>query len=108
MRGLVIVVVILSGLLVAGAGAVAAKLLSRTPGHGVPAQAPVAALSVLNEPPGSRIVGVAAVADGVAVVVQGGGADRVLIVAGGREIGRISLAHTDPASQSLTPPGAGR
>jgi hypothetical protein len=54
---------------------------------------PVAA--VLDEPAGTRIAGIAAVGDRLAVQMQGGGADRVLLVdpRSGSVVGRISLAR---------------
>jgi hypothetical protein len=51
--------------------------------------------AVLDEPAGTRIAGIAAVQDRLAVQLQGGGADRVLLVdpRTGAVAGRISLAR---------------
>jgi putative heme iron utilization protein len=51
--------------------------------------------AVLQEPEGTRIAGIAATADRLAVQLQGGGGDRVVLVdpRTGALAGRISLAH---------------
>ncbi len=51
--------------------------------------------AVLDEPPGTRITGIAAVADRLAVHLTGGGADRVVLVdpRTGQVAGRIALAR---------------
>ena len=48
---------------------------------------------VLDEPAGTKIVGLAAVADRLAIELQGGGADRVVLVdpRSGQIVGRIGL-----------------
>jgi hypothetical protein len=60
-----------------------------------PSGLPAVVTAVLEEPEGSRIAGIAVVADRLAVQVQGGGADRVVLVdpKTGAVAGRISLAH---------------
>jgi hypothetical protein len=61
---------------------------------GAPAERPVAAASVLlEEPAGTRIVGIAAAGDRLAVQLQGGGADRVVLVdpRNGDVVGRIGV-----------------
>ena len=60
--------------------------------------APVVAVdlaAVLDEPAGTRIAGIAAVGDRLAVQLQGGGADRVVLVNPhtGAVAGRISLGR---------------
>ncbi len=62
---------------------------------GAVAALPVAVAAVLDEPAGTRIAGIAAVRDRLAVELQGGGADRVVLVdpATGAVAGRISLAR---------------
>ena len=57
------------------------------------AWAPVSA--VLDEPMGTRIAGIAAVRDRLAVQLQGGGTDRVVLIdpATGAVAGRISLVR---------------
>ena len=49
--------------------------------------------AVLEEPPGSGIVGVSAVRDRLVVQLHGGGADRVVLIdpATGEVVGRVSL-----------------
>lgn len=58
---------------------------------GLPAQ--IAA--ILDEPPGTRITGIAALADRVAVQLSGGGADRVVLIdpKTGQITGRVALAR---------------
>jgi len=57
-----------------------------------PGSTPHAAL-VLDEPAGTKIAGLAAVADRLAIELQGGGADRVVLVdpRSGQIVGRIGL-----------------
>lgn len=52
----------------------------------------------LNEPAGTRIAGIAAVGDRLAVQLQGGGPDRVVLVdpRNGAVMGRIGLAISGP------------
>ena len=54
---------------------------------------PVAASVLLDEPSGTRIAGIAPVGDRLAVQLQGGGADRVVLVdpSTGAVAGRIGL-----------------
>ena len=56
--------------------------------------AAIPALVLLNEPTGTRIAGIAAVADRLAVQLQGGGPDRVLLLDGRTlaPVGRAALA----------------
>lgn len=51
--------------------------------------------SVLDEPPGTRITGIAALRDVLAVQLTGGGADRIVLVdpRSGQVAGRIALAR---------------
>jgi hypothetical protein len=53
------------------------------------------AAGVLDEPAGTHIVGASAYGDRLAVVLQGGGADRIALFdpSTGRTLGHISLAH---------------
>jgi len=57
-----------------------------------PATAPTPAL-VLNEPAGTKIAGLTAVADRLAIDLQGGGPDRVVLIdpRSGQIVGRIAL-----------------
>jgi len=89
MRALTILVVAMGVLIVAGVVGLVGVVASRVAAHR-PA-APVAL--VLDEPAGTRIAGVAAVADGLAVQLQGGGVDRVVVVDSHlRVVGRVGLA----------------
>jgi hypothetical protein len=78
-------------LIVAGVATVAVTILHRM-GGGVPH---AVAGGVLDEPAGTRIVGASAFGKGLAVVLQGGGPDRVVLVdpASGRTLGAIRLAQ---------------
>ncbi len=90
MRPLLVLVIAMGVLIVAGVATVAVTILHRM---GSPPLA-VAATAVLNEPAGTRIGGISAVGDRLAIMLQGGGADRVIFVDGhGRVIGRLALAR---------------
>jgi hypothetical protein len=56
---------------------------------------PASIAAVLDEPAGTHIAGIAAVRDRLAVRLEGGGADRVVLIdpATGAVAGRISLAR---------------
>ena len=61
--------------------------------------APVAATAMLfDEPAGTRIAGIASVGDRLAVQLQGGGPDRVVLIDGrtGAVVGRIGLKGGGP------------
>ena len=62
-----------------------------------PAPGPAAAAApvLLDEPAGTRIAGIAAAGPLLAVQLQGGGADRVVLLdpRTGAPVGRVSLAH---------------
>jgi hypothetical protein len=63
--------------------------------HRLGAPAGPAASAVLDEPAGTRIAGVAATADRLAVQLQGGGPDRVVVLdtRTGRVLARAGLAR---------------
>jgi Family of unknown function (DUF6476) len=84
------VLVIVMGVLIVVATTVLLVLIARRIG-GAAAPAPVAVL--LDEPSGTRIVGIASVGDRLALELQGGGPDRVLLVdpRTGTLVGRIGL-----------------
>jgi hypothetical protein len=94
MRAVKIAAVVMGVLIVFGTAGLVVALATR---HSAPPAIPASAsLSVvLDEPAESRIVGVAAVQDRLAVALQGGGADRVVLVdpRTGAVAGRISLRH---------------
>jgi hypothetical protein len=96
MRALKIAVIVMGVLIVIGTMGlivvVARRIASPT------AAAPsllVSMAAVLDEPAGTRIAGIAAVRDRLAVQLQGGGVDRVVLIdpLSGAEAGRISLAR---------------
>jgi hypothetical protein len=107
MRALKIATVVMGVLIVVGTMALVIAVARRS---ATPSAAPTAAQVgapaaaqlptsfppvVLNEPPGSHITGIAAIQDRLAVALQGGGTDRVLLIDPhtGTVTGRISLAH---------------
>ncbi len=91
MRGLQAAVIFMGVLIVVGVAVVGTTIVRRT-------MAPVqigAGPVVLDEPAGTRMVSVTAAGDRVAVLLQGGGPDRVLLVDArtGMVAGRVGLAH---------------
>lgn len=96
MRALKIATIVMGVLIVAGTAALVIAVARRASAPAVatsPASAPVSA--VLNEPAGTRIASIAAVRDRLAIQLQGGGADRVVLVdpATGAVTGQISLVR---------------
>jgi hypothetical protein len=90
MRALLTAVIVMGVLIVGGTialGVLVAKRLAGPPAAGAHAS--------LDEPPGTRIAGIAAVKDGLALNLQGAGPDRVVIVdpSSGRVTARIGLAR---------------
>lgn len=79
------------GVLIVIATTVLVVLIARRLGG--PGPVPVAMSLVLNEPAGTRMVGIATAGDRLAVQLQGGGLDRVLLVdpRTGAVAGRIEL-----------------
>ena len=75
-------------LIVAGVAVIGATLVGRMS----PSASPIASL-MLEEPPGSRIAGAALAPDRLAITVQGGGPDRVVLVdtKSGRVLGQVGL-----------------
>jgi len=96
MRLLKIAVVAMGVLIVAGTGALIVLVALRSgPPSIATARFPAVITAVLEEPEGSRIAGIAALQDRLAVQLQGGGTDRVVLIdpKSGAVAGRISLAH---------------
>lgn len=97
MRLLTIATVVMGVLIVLGTIGLLVALARRgavpAPVATAPGPGPLAA--ILAEPEGTRIVAVTAVQDRLAVQLQGGGADRIVLVdpRSGVVTGRISLAH---------------
>jgi hypothetical protein len=88
---MLVLVVAMGVLIVAGVGVVAVTIVHRM-GAGVPH---AVAGGVLDEPAGTRIVGVSGYGDRLAVVLQGGGPDRIVLFdpVSGRSLGKVSLAR---------------
>jgi hypothetical protein len=89
-RALKAAVIIMGVLIVAGVVGLGVALTQRLSG-----QAASVASVLLDEPAGSRIAGVSASPDRLAVQLQGGGPDRVILVdtKAGRVLGRVALAR---------------
>jgi len=91
MRGLKVAVVVMGVLILAGLGVIIVTIVSRMRAGPVGGPAPQVAL---QEPAGTRIAGISVLADRLAVELQGGGPDRVVVVdtATGRVLARVGLA----------------
>jgi hypothetical protein len=91
MRALKIATIGMAVLIVLGTTVLIVTIIRRAAAPGVPADL----ATVLDEPAGTRIAGIAAVQDRLAVQLQGGGTDRVVLVDphSGAVAGRISLAR---------------
>jgi hypothetical protein len=96
MRALKIATIVMGVLIVVGTMALVIGVARRasTPVPTV-ATMPASVAAVLDEPEGTHIAGIVAVRDRLAVRLQGGGADRVVLIdpATGAVAGRISLAR---------------
>lgn len=98
MQALKVLTIVMAVMILAGTGVLVAvighRVASRSSG-GAPdgGEAPIAL--VLDEPAGTRIAGIAAAGDRLAVQLQGGGGDRVVLVDphSGAVAGRITLAR---------------
>ena len=97
MRALLAAVIVMGVLIVAGVATVVVTIVHRVatphPIASAPASAPPSV--VLDEPPGTRIVSAAAAPDRLALTLQGGGPDRVVVIdtLTGRIAARASLAR---------------
>ena len=90
MRALMVLVVAMGVLIVAGVAGLIAVVTSRVAFQRAPGSAAV----VLDEPSGTRIAGIAPLGDALVVQLQGGGADRVVVVdPQGRVTRRLVLAR---------------
>jgi len=91
MRGLLVVVVVAMGVVIV-AGSVTLGVMVARRGSGAP---PVAKDAVLDEPAGTRIAGISALGDRLALRLQGGGPDRVVVLdlRDGHVLGRAMLAR---------------
>jgi len=91
MRALVGLTVVMGVLIVVGVGVVAATIF-----HRAGLAAPHALVGgVLDEPVGTRIVGVSSYGDRLAIALQGGGPDRVILFdpASVKNVARVVLTH---------------
>lgn len=94
MRALKIATVVMGILIVVGTMALVIVVARRSAMPSSSRLRPDASV-VLGEPAGTRIIGIAAVQDRLAVLLQGGGADRIVLVdpANGNVAGHIVLAQ---------------
>jgi hypothetical protein len=98
MRVLKVLTVVMGVMILAGTGVLVAVIAHRmaAPASNRRAAAGGAPMSlVLNEPAGTRIARIAAVGDRLAVQLQGGGEDRVVLIdsQSGAMVGRITLTR---------------
>ena len=89
MRALVTLVTVMGVLIVAGVIGIAVTIAHRLGGASMRAE------TFLEEPAGTRMGGVAVSADRMAVVLSGGGPDRLVLIntRDGRVVGRVGLAR---------------
>jgi hypothetical protein len=100
MRALKIATIVMGVLIVAGTTGLIVVIAHRMSGRAavsasVAGTSPASVAAVLDEPAGTHIAGIAAAGDRLAVQLQGGGLDRVVLIdpASGAVTGRISLAR---------------
>jgi hypothetical protein len=95
MRALKIAVIVMGVLIVAGTMALVVGVARRSSAPVAPMPLPASVTALLDEPAGTRIAGIVAVRDRLAVQLQGGGVDRVVLIdpATGTVAGRISLSR---------------
>ena len=92
MRALKAAVVVMTVLIIVGVAVIGATIAQRLSGNTAPV---VVTSATLDEPEGTRIVSIATAGDHLAVQLQGGGSDRVLILdtRSGRMLLRAALIH---------------
>ena len=90
MRALKIAITVMGVLIVAGTVLLVTLIVRRSAAPGA-----ATASVLLDEPAGTRIEGVSLQPDRLAVLLQGGGPDRVLLLdaQSGRIVGRVGLAR---------------
>jgi hypothetical protein len=95
MRALKIAVIVMGLLIVAGTVALVVGVVRRSSAPVASMPLPASVTALLDEPAGTRIAGIVAVRDRLAVQLQGGGVDRVVLIdtATGTVAGRISLSR---------------
>ena len=74
MRALQAATIAMGVLIIAGTAALVVLIAQRAGGH------PTAATRILDQPPGTRIAGIATAGTALALSLQGGGPDRILIL----------------------------
>lgn len=91
MRALKVLVVVMGVMIVAGVAVLLAVIAQRVGGGGAGA----VASAVLSEPAGSRIAGSSLGGDRLALQVQGGGPDRVVVLdlRSGKVVARAALSQ---------------
>ena len=94
MRALKIATIVMGVLIVAGTMTLILVVARRSAGPSS-ASLSISASAMLDEPAGTRIVSIAAVQDRLALQLQGGGTDRIVLMDPhtGSVAGRISLTH---------------
>ncbi len=92
MRALQFVTVALGILILAGTAVLIATIVKRA---SAPTSSGPPVAATLDEPAGTRIAGIAAVQDRLAVALQGGGPDRVVLIdpRSGAAVGRIAVGR---------------
>jgi hypothetical protein len=93
MRALQAAVIVMGVLIVGGVATIVVTIVSRMSGGA--GGGPAVQTMLADEPPGTRIAGASVAADRVAVQLQGGGPDRVVVIEtrNGRVIARIALSR---------------
>lgn len=94
MRALRFATIAMGVLIMLGTTVIVVTIVKRTM-HGAGGRAEKAFAALLDEPPGTGIVGIASAHDRLAVQLRGGGADRVVLIDpdSGAVLGRVSLAR---------------
>jgi hypothetical protein len=96
LQALKFAVVIMGALILVGTTTLVVVVARRSSGAAPPVEAGLPAIidAALQEPPGTRIIGIAAMQGRLALALQGGGGDRVVLIdpGSGTVVGRISLA----------------
>ena len=93
MRGLLALTVIMGVMIVAGLGVIGVTVAHRLTHVEIPRGAPF--IRVVDEPAGTQITGISSLGDRLAIVLRGGGPDRVVLVGAddGHILGTVRLAR---------------
>jgi hypothetical protein len=93
MRALQTATIVMGVLIVAGVATIVVTIVSRMSGGGTGGAAVQTVLA--DQPPGTRIAGASVAADRIAVQLQGGGPDRVVVIEtrNGRVIATVALGR---------------